>query len=103
MGEGHKTTIWSRFECVGGPFDGLTVTIWRRVRTIIIKDIRGRIARYLDDTCTQGLLVGSKETIGRESLAFCSNKIWYVGPVTFEQYRSAKKLARSQVDEPEPE
>lgn len=81
-----------RFECLGGPHDGLWLTLPRRSRNIIIAGPCGQVHEYLD----MGVEDLSPVFVSPHRV-YCMGtpklQLEYSGWLTEEELRHAKKLA----------
>ena len=83
---------WRRYECVGGPYDGLVVSLWKRARNVILTGPDKRAYEYLDMS-VDGLspILAATAIVGAEGEA--RDKLEYSGWLTKEEIRMAKELA----------
>ena len=89
---GEHFESWRRYECCGGPHDGLVVNLWRRARNVILIGPDGKAHEYLDMSVTKlSPILAATHIIGQET-GVCHAKIEYSGWLTDSELKYAKEL-----------
>jgi hypothetical protein len=83
---------WVNFECIGGPFDGLAVSLWKPARNIVLVDTLGIPHEYLN-MAVKGLtpVIAHAQPIGKFGKVI--GTLEYSGYMTQEEFDWAKQLA----------
>ena len=87
-----KKNPWRSYECVGGPHDGLVVSLWKRARNVVLIGPDKLAHEYLDMSVDEMSPILAATAIVGE-LGTATGKLEYSGWLTAEELRYAKKLA----------
>lgn len=88
----EKKTNWIQRECVGGPFDGLVVSIWENVQSVVLVNRHNVRCEYVNPRGKQGAIIADVAIVGSTHAPKCKS-IKYNGQLTEAEWKIAKTVA----------
>jgi len=83
---------WIRRECIGGPFDGLVVSLWENVQSVVLINRHGVRCEYVNVRGRKGAIIADVAIVGSQHSSRAT-PIEYSGELTEEEWQIAKTVA----------